>query len=153
MVDLIDLTEAFAATLQAIPEVVTLLGGDPAAIVPYIDNNPDQNSVSAATYEMKPGSILVVHISTQLAQGQTMAKWMHSVHFLLKAASGESTLRLANAIVDGAPNPGDGQIWRRCAIMDGLDPTEVIEISRETDTEGIDYHLIKTETTETGDYK
>ena len=153
MVSLVALTNAFVAKLQDIPEVVALLGGDPAAIIPYIDSNPNSNNLEARIYEIKPGTVMVVHIDTVLAATQSnMEKWLHTFHFILKAPRDQSNLDLANLIVDGKPANGDGQIWRRCEVMAGVDPTEITSISRVTDTEGIDYELIVTQTSETGDY-
>jgi hypothetical protein len=138
------------STLRSIPELVTMLGGDPAAVDGYIDRNPDRNSVAAAIYQMKPGSVLVGWLETFLTQGE-MEGWLHRVVIFVRAARGESSLDLIAAIVNGVPDPGDGQRWRYCPIMAGVLPTNVVEIARPTDEEGIDYFSITTETKETGD--
>jgi hypothetical protein len=43
-------------------------------------------------------------------------------------------------------------VWRNCPLMPGLLPTEVVEIARRTDREGVDYQVIVTQTAETGDW-
>lgn len=138
------------AALRAIPEVVALLGGDEEAIDGYIDRNPDRNSISAAIYGMKPGSVLISWQETLLAQGD-IEGWIHNVVIFVRAARGESSMELIDAIIDGVPVPGDGLRWRYCPVMDGVLPTNVIEIARPIDEEGIDYFSITTETKETGD--
>jgi hypothetical protein len=150
LVSFIELTNTLAATLRNIPELVELLEGDPSAIVAYIDINPDSNSIGAAIYGMKPGTVLVGWVETFFSKGE-MEAWLHRVVIFVRAARGASPLDLILAIVNGIPNPGDGQRWRYCPLMPGLLPTNVVEITRPTDEEGIDYHSIMTETQETGD--
>jgi hypothetical protein len=149
LVNFIDLTNAMVSTLRSIPELVTMLG-DAAAVDGYIDRNPDRNSVGSAIYQMKPGSVLVIWLETILTQGE-MEGWLHRVVIFVRAARGESSMDLIHAITNGVPVPGDGQRWRYCPIMAGVLPTNVVEISRPTDEEGIDYFSITTETKETGD--
>jgi hypothetical protein len=150
LVDLIELTDAMVNALRAVPEVVALLGGDPEAIAGYIDRNPDRNAIGAAIYQMKPGSVLVAWQETFLSEGE-MEGWSHRYVIFVRASRGESSLDLLVAIVNGVPIPGDGQRWRYCPLMPGVLPTNVTEISRPTDEEGIDYFSILTETKETGD--
>ena len=150
MVHLDDLVNAFATTLGNIPALVADLAAvDP--IVPYIDLNSAANSVSKAIYQMQPGQVLVVWRSTALTQGE-MSKWDHRVEICVRALPDHSDLTLINEIMEGVPVPGDGMIWRLCPIMAGLLPTQVTEITRETDTEGVDYGVILTSTLETGDW-
>jgi hypothetical protein len=150
MVHLDDLVNAMTTTLSNIPELVADLAPvDP--IVGYIDNNPVSNSVAKAIYQMQPGQVLVIWRSTTLAEG-TMSKWDHRMEICVRALPGRSDLALIDEIMEGVPIPGDGLIWRICPIMDGLLPTLVTEITRETDTEGVDYGVILTSTLETGDW-
>ena len=144
------MTNAIVTTLQAVPELVAMLG-DAAAIRAYIDLNPDNNSVVSAIYTMKPGTVMVAHIETAMVTTESMSMWSHTLHIFVKAGMDQSALDIVNAIVDGTPNPGDGQRWRYCPVMDGTEPPELTEIMRETDTEGIDYHVITTAIAETGD--
>jgi len=149
LVDLIALTNAFADTLAAIPELPPLLV-DPAAVIAYIDRNPTMNALAAAIYQMKPGSVLVVWLESVLTQGE-MEGWLHRYAFYVKALRNESPLDIIRAIVNGIPVPGDGQRWRYCPVLDGMLPTNIVEISRPTDEEGVDYYQILSETKETGD--
>jgi hypothetical protein len=150
LVSFIDLTEAMVTALRAIPEVVALLGGDPLAITSYIDRTPDKNSVSAAIYQMRAGSVLVIWRETLLAEGD-IEGWVHNIEICLRAARGDSVLELGIAIINGTPVPGDGQRWRYCPLMEGVLPTTIPVINRPMDEEGIDYFTIMTETKETGD--
>lgn len=150
MVDLSDLINAMATTLSGIPALVAQLAPvDP--IQAYIDLNPTANSVDKAIYQMQPGQLLVVWTETRLER-ETMSKWSHSVEICVRSLPDQSDLVLINAIVGGVPNPGDGMVWRNCPIMSGLLPTEITAIGRRTDTEGVDYAVIQTETAETGDW-
>jgi hypothetical protein len=149
LVSLIEFTDAMVGALRGIPELVELLG-DPSAIDGYIDQNPGRNAIGAAIYAMKPGSVLVAWQETFLAQGE-MEGWLHRYVIFVRAARGGSSLDLILAIVNGVPVPGDGQRWRYCPLMVGVLPTNVVEISRPIDQEGIDYFSIMTETKETGD--
>ena len=150
MVSYIDLTNALVSTLASIPELVAALGGDAANIVPYIDRNPDFNSVSAALYGQKPGTVLVIWQETMLTEGE-MEAWLHQFIIFVRAARGNSPLDLINLIINGIPNPGDGLRWRYCPVMPGVLPTMVKTLTRPSDSEGIDYHSIVCEIKETGD--
>jgi hypothetical protein len=145
-----DLVNAMTTTLTNIPELVA----DLAALDPvkgYIDLNPTSNSVDKAIYQMQPGQVLVIWRSSTLSQG-TMSKWDHRIEICLRSLPDHSDLTLIDEIMDGVPVPGDGLIWRTCPILPGLLPTEVTEITRATDTEGVDYGVILTSTLETGDW-
>lgn len=139
-----------AATLGNIPELAPILAPQ-NPIVPYIDSNPLMNSVARAIYQMEPGQVLIIWTGTVL-ETATMSKWIHAMELCYRCLPDESDLDLGDAIVNGVPNPGDGMYWRNCPLMDGLLPTEVKAIERRTDTEGVDYQVILTETAETGDY-
>ena len=150
MVSYIDLTNAIVSTLALIPELVAALGGDPANIVGYIDRNPDFNSTALAIYKQKPGSVMVIWQETLLTQGE-MEAWVHQFVIFVRAARGNSPLDLIDLIINGIPVPGDGLRWRYCPVMPGVLPTNVTDITRPADTEGIDYHSIVCEIKETGD--
>jgi hypothetical protein len=144
------LVDAMALTLANVPELVQELSTvDP--VVGYIDSNPLNNSVEKAIYQMQPGQVLVMWIETSLILEQ-MSKWVHRVEICLRAMRDHSDLDLGDLIMNGVPVPGDGMIWRMCPVMPGVLPTDVLGISRRTDSEGVDYHVIQTETAETGDW-
>lgn len=147
MVSLIDLTNAMVTTFQNIPELVAILD---SGVTGYVDENPTKNSMSKAIYQMPAGSILVVWNGTALPL-EGMLGWVHMLQIYIRASRGGSALTLINALVDGIPVPGDGLRWRYCPLMDGLLPTQVSDISRLIDEEGIDYYAITTMTQETGD--
>ena len=151
MVKLRDLVNAVAATLGAIPEVVAALAPiDP--IQAYIDLNPTSNSVALALYQMQPGQLLVVWRGTRLTK-DNMSCWSHLVDICIRSLPGESDMDLVDTIMEGVPVPGDGQVWLNCPVMDGVYSTEVSDIERRTDEEGVDYFAILTETAETGDWR
>ena len=60
-------------------------------------------------------------------------------------------LDLIDKIINGIPVPGDGLRWRYCPVMPGVLPANITDITRPSDTEGIDYHSIVMEIKETGD--
>jgi hypothetical protein len=146
----VDLTNALVNTLRAIPELVTELGGDPSVIVPYIDGNPAPNSLSQAIYQQALGSVLAAWQETILNEGE-MEAWRHDYVIFLRAAKGHSPLTLGDILINGVPNPGDGLRWRYCPVMDGVLPATVTNLARPSDSEGIDYHSILVQFTETGD--
>lgn len=144
------LVNAIASTLESIPEVMVLLAeADP--IDAYVDDNPTRNQVDAAIYQMQAGQLLILWRETRL-QREGMGKWLHLVEICTKPLPDQSNMDLMDAVVNGVPNPGDGMYWRNCPVMAGLLPTEVIEMTFRTNTEGVDYGSILTETLETGDY-
>jgi TusA-related sulfurtransferase len=150
LIKLADLVNAMAQTLANIPEVVQELSTvDP--VLPYIDMNPLANSVEKALYQMQPGQVLVLWIETVLVV-EAMTKWVHRVEICVRSMRDHSDLDLISLIMNGVPIPGDGMIWRMCPVMPGVLPTEVMGIARRTDTEGVDYAVIQTETAETGDW-
>ena len=150
MVNYIDLTNAFVATLQAIPQLVADLANGADSIIGYIDMQPTHNTVAATIYSQPPGTVLVVWEETVLSEGD-MSMWLHRVRFYLRAQRDQSVYTIIDDLIDGVPVPGDGQRWHYCPVMAGLDPTEVRRIARETDPEQIDIIVIETETRETGD--
>jgi hypothetical protein len=151
MLSYIDLTNAMVAMLQAIPQLVAdLANQSPDSIIGYIDVQPTRNTVAAAIYSQPPGTVIVVWDETMLTEGE-MSMWLHRVKFYLRAQRDQSVYTLIEDIMNGAPVPGDGQRWRYCPVMAGLDPTQVMRIARETDPEQIDIIVIETETKETGD--
>lgn len=150
MVNLITLTNAIVDKLVLIPELVAALGGDLTNIIPYIDENPNLNSVSLALYKQKPGSVMVIWQETLLTQGD-IEGWQHQFVIFVRAARGNSPLDLIDLIINGVPVPGDGLRWRYCPVMPGVLPTNITDITRPSDTEGIDYHSIVCEIKETGD--
>jgi hypothetical protein len=150
MVNLTDMVNALTSTLLAIPDLVAALAPT-NPIQAYIDMNPTANSVDKAIYQMQPGQLLVLWVETRLERGD-MSKWSHTMEICLRAARDSSDMDLIDLILGGVPVPGDGMVWRNCPIMAGLLPTEVIAIARRTDTEGVDYGVIATETAETGDW-
>jgi hypothetical protein len=150
MVPLGAMVTALADKLGNIQNVVAMLAPlDP--IVAYIDNNPVANSIEKALYQMQPGQVLVMWTETRMTIGE-MARWSHLMEICIRALPDQSDLEIVDAIMAGIPVPGDGMIWRNCPIMAGLLPTDVTAIERRTDSEGVDYAVIMTETAETGDW-
>lgn len=150
MIDLTAMVNAMATTLSNIPELIAeLAAANP--VVAYIDTNPIRNSVSKARYQMQPGQVMVAWLETIFQQDE-MSAWSHRLEIYVRAMRDHSDLELIQKIMNGVPSPGDGQCWRRCPIMNGLLPTNVLNINRVTDEEGIDYAVILTETAETGDW-
>lgn len=150
MIKLSDLVNAMAQTLVNIPELLADLAPvDP--VKAYIDFNPTSNSVEKAIYQMQPGQVLVLWVETALVT-EAMSKWSHRVEICVRAMRDHSDYDLIDDILQGVPVPGDGLIWRMCPIMPGVLPTDVIGITRRTDSEGVDYAVIQTETAETGDW-
>lgn len=150
MVDLTLLTTAMVDTFRKIPELVAALNGAPEAIFGYYDLNPDRNSLTNAVYTQPPGSILVAWTETAFAE-EEIGCWLHAYGYYVRAPRKGSPIALITALVNGIPMPGDGLIWRFCPVMDGVLPTQIINISRIPDAEGIDYYVVTTETKETGD--
>ena len=89
LVNLIELTNAIVDKLVLIPDLVAALAGDTANIIPYIDENPNLNSVSLALYKQKPGSVMVIWQETLLTQGD-MEAWMHQFVIFVRAVRGAS---------------------------------------------------------------
>jgi hypothetical protein len=150
MVSLIDLVNAMAVSLRNIPELEPLLARVDG-VHSYIDLNPTANSVDKAIYQMQPGQLLVIWTATDLVT-DTMGKWSHRVEICVRALREHSELELIQTVVNGVPVPGNGMPWRFCPLMGGLLPTNVTSILRRTDTEGVDYGVVQTETAETGDW-
>ena len=152
MVNLEDLTNALVDALRRIPQLVAdLEPPQPDSIMPYIDYNPDRQNLEAAKYsKFRPVMVVVAAIETVQTQGE-MGRWLHRVEFYLRPQKGQTTYRIIDDIMKGVPNPGDGQRWYRCPVMDGVDPTSVMALTRVTDPEQIDFWVIQTETQETGD--
>src|SRR5579862_9201600 len=123
MIDLTQLANAFVDTFRRIPALVAALeDGDPENIFAYVDSNPDRNSLTAAIYEQPSGTVMVAWDETGLNEGDDMGEWEHRFYFTCRADRNRSSLELVNLLVDGIPNPGDGQKWRYCGVMSGVMP-------------------------------
>jgi hypothetical protein len=151
LVSFVDLINAMTDALQRVPELVAALNGDPANIIPYIDRNPLSLSIANATYTQKPGTVMVSWKETAFRHAE-MTAWVHTNEIVVRAQRDVSPLDIIQLIVNGVPVPGDGQRWRICPLMPGVNATDVLGIARTQDTELIDYFVITTETTETGDF-
>lgn len=153
MVDLTQLANAFVETFQAIPDLVAELNNSaPESVFAYIDSNPKQNNLTVAIYKQPAGTVMVAWDETGVNQGaQEMGMWTHRYYFTCRADRGKSALALINLLVNGTPVPGDGMRWRYCGVMPGVLPTDIIEIVRIQDSEGVDYYAIHAEIKETGD--
>jgi hypothetical protein len=147
---LVDITNAMANTLASIPALVAALA-PVNPIQPYIDLTPQRASTDQAIYQMQPGQLLVLWRESVMTTG-AMTRYSHTVHICVRALQGGSDLDLIDLIMTGVPEPGDGLPWLRCPILPFAMPTEVPRIGRDTDTEGIDYGLIVTETAEVADW-
>ena len=146
-----DLVRAMTEKISNIAEVVgQLLPPDP--VTAYIDLTPVAHDLEKAIYQMQPGQVMVYWLETNMVV-EEVTRWSHRVEIALRAARDYSDMDLADLVIDGIPVPGDGMPWRFCALIPGVLPTNVINISRRTDSEGVDYHVILTETAETGDYR
>lgn len=150
MIDLGELTEATVDTFQLIPEVVQLLG-DAQMIYGYYYLGAAEKKLTRAYYQTPPGSILVAWIET-VRNETTEGWWLHRFHYILRGATDGSSLDLLTALLNGVPVPGDGQRWRLCGFMDGVNPATILEVSRQPDQEGRDYIQILAEILETGDH-
>lgn len=137
--------------LRLVPEVVDMLGGDPTAISAYIDLTPSAANATNDIYKLKAGVVRIYYQDTDRDTGNDMEWWAHYIHIVVKAPQDVSNMDLTHAIVNGIPVPGDGQKWWLCPLFDGLDPTQIQEVTRVSDTESIDYFLIATKINETGD--
>ena len=147
---LADIVNAMAQSFLSIPPLVADLNPvDP--VKAYIDRNSTSNSTEKAIYQMQPGQLLLIWRASLLTETD-MSKWDHRVDICVRALPGHSDLTLIDEIMEGVPVPGDGMWWRNCPLLPGLYATKVTEITRETDTEGVDYGVIRTSTLETGDY-
>lgn len=149
MIDLKTLTGATVDTFRAIPELVAILS-DPERIEGYFYEGASQNKLQHTVDHTAPGSLLVAWVET-VANESNNGWWLHRFHYILRGVTGGSPLDLLTALLNGVPNPGDGQRWRLCGFMDGLDPARILEISRQPDQEGIDYIQVTAEILETGD--
>jgi hypothetical protein len=153
VIDLSQLTQALVTTIQAIPEVPAYLANqDTTNVVGYLDANPIPFSLKRTVYEMKPGSILVAFEETSFNDQaeNAMSMFQHRYFLYLRCAPGTSGLEMVNAVVNGTPY-GSSERWRLCPVMNGVLPTNLLNVTRASDSEGIDYFAVLTETPEIGD--
>lgn len=150
MINLVQLLEDVAATLQSCPEVMGQLDGRAEAIAPYLDlTTSSQNSVTRALYTMPNGAILIAWQTTAITQTD-MTAWAHQIDIYIRAMRLKSPLPLVNAILDGVPE-GTELRWRYTCINEWVLPVEIEEAARIVDEEGMDYFVIRTIFREKGD--
>jgi hypothetical protein len=158
------LIAAWVAKLRNIPQLVTALGGDSAAIQGYFDQFPDQSNIRAALLQQPPGSILVVFMGTDKARVGTAFQFRHKFSFQVRApevvAGGVSYGALWSLFVNGVPitdNPGNLSLLHypihgACMPMDFQLP-QAQRSSILTDVNGgtLDLFEIQASLVETGD--
>jgi hypothetical protein len=149
MIDLKQLTQATVDTFRNIPEVMAIVE-DPERIVAYLYQGPTQNKWQRAVYKSSAPSILVAWAETVANEGKN-GWWKHRFEYVLRGVTGGSPLDLLTALINGVPEPGDGQRWRLCGFLDGLNPATILQVVRQSDEEGIDYLNVVVEILETGD--
>jgi hypothetical protein len=149
MIDLNALTEATADTFRAIPEVLTILT-DPEFVIAFTYTGAAQDKLETAIYQSPAPSILIAWVET-LPNDKDTGWWLHHFQYILRGAADASPLDLLTALMNGVPQPGDGQRWRLCGFMAGLEPARIVGIAQRADQEGIDYIEVTAEILETGD--
>jgi len=150
MIKLAELTDALVDTLQRIAPLVAVLAPE-EPIKGYTDVFPTVSAVEKALDQIQPGQVVVMWVETTV-ETDTMSRWAHRVELCVKPLRDQRLFDVIDLIVQGVPVPGDGMCWRMCPVMAGVLPTNVINIVRRTDAEGVDYGVILTETLETGDW-
>lgn len=144
-------TGAVVQKLREIPALVTALGGNPASITQYIDIPPDFNSMTQAVYAQAPGTILVFWIEITLVEGDDMSWYEHVLRMYLRAPNAVSVASLIKKVKDGVPTTNGGLRFNYVPVLEGTEPPLINRISREIDSEGLDYFSIELSIRETGD--
>ena len=146
-----DMTNALVDTFQQIPEIGPfLLNGDMTRIVPYIDLNPTKQSLETAGYAMPDGSILVGYRESEFDTGEEMSMWMHRFEVYLRSSIGTSVQDMATALINGVPS-GQNLRWRLLQLFPELYSTNVTAVTRQSDSQNINFFLLAVELKETGD--
>jgi len=120
----------FVTALQALPNLVEALGGDPSAIQYYSENTtvfgqPTQNNVRLAVLGMPPGSLMIVWNGTDTGRIGNAAVFVHDFELYLRAPETQdvgyedlwtwivedipqnSTLKMLHINIDAACEPMD----------------------------------------------
>lgn len=144
------LLDDIAVMLRACPGVVSELGGNTNAVMPYIDvQTSEANSLMRNVYTMPNGSVLIAWEFSGIARSG-MEGWSHRVDIYVRAMRRRSPLDLLNAILDGTPQ-NEAIRWRYLCVNDATLPVEIQEVVRLTDEEATDYFVIRTVFHEKGD--
>lgn len=151
MTDLPALLNDIATAIRACPEVMGEVSGNADAVSPYEDIAGVNNSLARAVYMQPNGTVLVAWTGTTLGGSDgTVQYWEHSVEIYVRALKQQSPLTLLNAVMDGTPG-GEALRWRYLCVNGDVLPMQLIDISRVTDEEGIDYYVIRSSFKERGD--
>lgn len=151
MLDPDSVTGGVVGKLRAIASLVTALGGVAGSIYQYIDIPPDSNSLTQAIYAQAPGTILVAWIETAIVDGDDMSWYEHVLRMYLRAPNNVSVASLIKLVKDGVPSTSGGVKFNYAPVIDGTEPPIINRISREIDSEGLDYFSMELSIREIGD--
>jgi hypothetical protein len=136
---LIDISTAavkIAKIIATIPGVVDEFGSY-TAISGYGSSDLKQKNLAEAVSAMRPVSMLVAHVSTDLPAGAS--PWSHTFTCIIRMNSNEDALRVARKIVTGNPEDSNNP-FLLTTLIDGCDPPTAVSINTSaTQADGIEY--------------
>jgi hypothetical protein len=109
------LVDNIAVALRAIPEVLSLLEGDPANVIAYKPAYPTTNNVVIAIAEMNPPAVLVAHTRTVFGR-------LIDHQFTITMRPRGSADALFAAIREGIPTGYGGDKFKRAIINPSCHP-------------------------------
>jgi hypothetical protein len=137
-----DVVDALVAKLQAVPDLVTELGGDPGSISAYVDVYPSATNLPKAVTTMPSSSILVVYDSWGIGSEGGYHPMNHRVEIYMRPRDGGSYSKLSTLLVNGIPT-GQPLPMINLQIDPGLLPMAIEgRCTRELDSEGVEYWLL-----------
>lgn len=117
------LSAAVTAKLQAIPELVTLLGGDASLVGCYETDYPDYNTSVELLNKLPSPSVTVMWGGTDAGNSKRAEVWQHSILVLIKSTENNYSDYIV-AIANGTPSSSsdDGLRFIRTTIHPNCDP-------------------------------
>jgi hypothetical protein len=161
MIDPSEIVDNLVTAFQDIPELVSLLGGDPTRIYAFHDRWPEFHSMVLFIYKMKAGEVMVAWRETTWSGG--MQPWKHALSVFVRppeeqrdASAGMASLygKIFRQLFWGTPTAGGLTVFYQTVHPDCL-PMQPPSFHRNTllaaHDEPFDYFEVRLTFAEIGD--
>jgi len=156
MIDVDYLVTHFADLLRTIPELLNdEMSGDLARINAYRNRFPDESSLLEAVSDLPSPGILVAHSGTTFSSDGSVNCWRHELAVYVRAKAKDASQppsywNIHRLIWKGVPD-GQEEALGITEVHPDCYSMEPPSMSRQSDSEGLDYFVIQVAFNEKGD--
>lgn len=160
MINPSEIVDNLVDLMRRIPDLVSLVDGDPERIYAYHDRYPEKVSIETARYQQENPSIMVYYQGTTPGTFGGGEVWRHAVEMSVRAPAEDDNgyrdgyYEIFRQITRGVPvgqENGDELRLIQMRIHESCDLMDTPTMQRQSDANGIDYFEVSTAFTEIGD--